>query len=100
MSAELREGDVVMLCRHIFEDACQKALDGANRIFVPDSHWSPRMTPPKQFEREDGTVGKADFVVACGVCRSRREFDLVEEIWQDGRLHVADLLRGITERLV
>jgi hypothetical protein len=95
MSSEiLLEGDVVMLCRHLFDEACHVARRGQTRLPFPDSYWSRRMSPPKRFEREDGTKGKYDFAVRCDICAMRRDFDYIEEIWSEGRLHVADIFRA------
>ena len=87
-----------MLCRHIFEATCAAARRGATKVPFSDSQFSPRSDPPQKFEREDGLFGTYDFVVACKLCSERREFDLIEEVWSGGRLHVRGLLPAAGER--
>jgi hypothetical protein len=84
---EFREGDVVMVCRHIYEAATRGELLNWTRL-----KYKGRFEPPCRFNRNDGTSGQLDFAVACVPCSKlpSGEVDYIEERYRDGHLHVAD----------
>ena len=86
-----REGDVVMVCRHVFESARRgKPPDLASL------HWEKPETPKEFYRAVDGTAGRYNFLAKCDACVSAdpHSVDYVEEIFLGGLLHVADFLGG------
>jgi hypothetical protein len=88
MSSEiLLQGDVVMLCRHVF-DAAQR---GHGHFPVTEWPLYGRRSHPGAFERPNGTKGKYDFLMECDICGNRSEgLTFIEMLWIDGRLQCAD----------
>lgn len=89
---EFREGDIVMICSHLFERA-RMGHDISWKVVSA----SGRFTPRQAFTRDDGTAGDCDFVVLCGRCRQSdpHEALLIEEVYKRGQFHVADHIRQI-----
>lgn len=85
-----REGDTVMICKHLFEHARRGDLPWIPLSELPREG---RFVPPQRFRRDDGTEGACDFVVYCRACSfDRKNVDLVEEVVRGGLLHVADFM--------
>lgn len=104
--AQARNGDTVMLCLHVYErlsasSPCKVAL--VSEVLREWKYLGIQgpFDPPKKFTRvtqggeRDEAGGSYRFAVACGSCvnaetRGRKDIDLVETFWSDGRLVVAD----------
>jgi hypothetical protein len=80
------EGDTVMICRHLFEQA------RAGRFPVLEE--ASRQTGPFTLKREDGSVFTAQLLLSCHACNNGPETDYIEEFVRGGKLHVADFCRG------
>ena len=85
-----REGDVVMVCRHVFESARR-----GNPPDLASLHWD-KPEGPRRFYRGDLTTGLYNFLAKCDACVSADPHSVVyvEEIFLGGLLHVADFLGG------
>src|SRR5215469_14796543 len=81
---ELREGDTVMVCKHLW--------DRRPRSTWRNQRWLESDDP---FIREDGTEGQARFWVFGRACSplDKRDVDFVEFIAMSGALHVANFHR-------
>lgn len=89
---EFRDGDIVMICQHLYERAC-KGHDIAWKVVTCVG----RMIPRPAFNRDDGTAGAYDFAVMCGRCARLPlgETLFIEEVFKRGQFHVADHIRNI-----
>jgi hypothetical protein len=90
---DLHEGDIVMLCQHLYE----RTMKGWD-ITWGTVHIEGRFVPRHGFDREDGTSGACDFTVTCKQCSTwpwTGDVLLVEEEFKDGEFHVADHIRPI-----
>lgn len=85
---EFRDGDVVMICSHLYKRATL-GHDISWKLVTVAGRFEPR----RGFIREDGTDGASDFHVSCGRCAGRRDADYVEELYRHGQFHVADFCR-------
>jgi hypothetical protein len=85
-----KEGDTVMVCKHIFE-----AARAGNPPVLSDLPRRGRFSPRREFVREDGTCGKYDFAIICRPCLGMPpdSIDMIEETVRGGMLHVADFIR-------
>lgn len=93
-------GDVVMVCKHIYEQSPCRVVQNANVLRAElrlGGSVSLRFSPRQEFVREDGTHGPFDFTVKCAACYrvDEREVDYIEQHWQDGVLKVADFAREV-----
>jgi hypothetical protein len=84
----LREGDTVMICKHLFETARRTLA-----IDWPNVRWSKQN---RKFTREDGSTGMGDYYVRCRQCAATdmARVAFIEETFLHGKLHVADFLNG------
>lgn len=87
---EFHDGDVVMLCWHLFECAAK-----GHELSWKGLTWHGRFEPAHPFRRMDGTEGACSFVMRCGTCAKLPETSVnyVEEVWRRGQLHVADFVK-------
>lgn len=85
---EFRDGDVVMICSHLYKRATL-GHDILWKLVTVGGRFESR----RGFTREDGTDGASDFHVSCGRCAGRPDADYVEEFYRHGQLHVADFCR-------
>jgi hypothetical protein len=76
---QFAEGDVVMICSHIYGFG-----------FTPGCANTKRVDPPGRFTREDTSTGFFNWLVCCYKCKGNKNADLVEMFWQSGKLHVSD----------
>ena len=84
---QFEDGDVVMICHHLFEDARE-----GKDISWAKVRWHGKHIPPKRFIRVDGTGGTYHYAVYCAACAKSPEVDYIEEVWRNGQLHVADFM--------
>jgi hypothetical protein len=87
---DFRDGDTVMICRHLFERAARGLLSLPWKSVVWEGRFEHRL-----FYRDDGSEGHCNYFVQCGPCSQmkRTEVDYIEEFWQNGHLHVADFCK-------
>ena len=92
---EFHDGDTVMICKHLYEQACR-----GEKIKWDGLNYMGRFDPPRKFTREDSSEGHAEFFVSCRPCASGdpHEVDYIEEIVMCGKLHVADRLAHVLHR--
>jgi hypothetical protein len=83
---KFREGDVVMICKHLYEAATRGEMIAWRAVA-----WEGPFDPPQGFTREDGSTGRAHYGVECSACfKSSEPTDYIEEVYRNGQLHVAD----------
>lgn len=92
----MTEGDIVMLCRHLYESsACRVSPQ-----YLPHLGHIRRFDPPKQFTRDDGTMGRYNVVISCKACSVESpEFLFVECVISGGGLQTADFMRQRRRRI-
>lgn len=103
MTEQFRRGDVVMVCKHIYEQSPCRRVQNAGVLRTElrrGGSVSDRHAPPLKFQREDGSFLTADFLVKCAECFKvdDRQIDYIEQHWKDGALVVADFATGRVKR--
>jgi len=100
MKSPFREGDTILVCRHIYEESSCKVVIKDNVLKTATMHRSDK---PKEFSRfvdpyDKSTVDSKAYANGYAVCQHcdpvSKETLFIEVIWKDGRPHVADVLRA------